>query len=73
MSEYICKNEKDVLEELIEFEKRQSQIPESEQVILDSPKFTKHAIGVGDDGKPFTDEEVERNNEILYGKDEEEE
>ncbi len=60
--------EKEILKAMDEAMERQSKIPESEKILLDSPKFTKYAIGIGDDGKPFTDEEVKRNHEILYGK-----
>jgi len=62
-------------EEIIKLAKeaveRGNKLPESEKLILDSPKFTSFAVGLKDDGTPFTDEDTRRNNEILYEKDKE--
>jgi len=59
------------LEEMRQDIEQREKIPDSEKLILDSPKFTSFAVGMKDDGTFFTDEDTKRNNELLYGKDEE--
>ena len=60
--------DKKILEEMNKVMKERADIPDSEKLILDSPKFTSFAVGMKDDGTFFTEEDTKRNNEILFDK-----